>query len=141
MLQLKQREFQLRKEMSQQHHESADEVPLDLMEDTEDDMEEMEQRFMSTIKQPHKYYVERSIGGNGQQRARSESPFAKGGRVRPEDFISVRRQRSTSCGYNSDGSDSPLHEQQQRQIYESNKTSPNKSAAALLLQLLMQEIK
>ena len=77
---------------------------------------------MSTIKQPHKYYVERSIGGNGQQRARSESPFAKGGRVRPEDFISVRRQRSTSCGYNSDGSDSPLHEQR-RQFYESNRST------------------
>merc|ERR1712110_1125491 len=114
MLQLKQREFQLRKEMQTQRaaDESAYEVPLDLMEDTEDDMEEMEQRFMSTIKQPHKYYVERSSGGgNCQQRARSESPFAKGGRVRPEDFISVRRQRSTSCGYNSDGSDSqPWHE-------------------------------
>ena len=124
MLQLKQREFQLRKEMQTQRNadESADEVPLDLMEDTEDDMEEMEQRFMSTIKQPHKYYVERSIGGNGQQRARSESPFAKGGRVRPEDFISVRRQRSTSCGYNSDGSDSPLHEQR-RQFYESNRSN------------------
>ena len=61
MLQLKQREFQLRKEMSQQHHESADEVPLDLMEDTEDDMEEMEQRFMTSIKQPHKYYMQQDL--------------------------------------------------------------------------------
>jgi hypothetical protein len=75
---------------------------LDLMEDTEDDMEEMEQRFMGSMKQPHKYYIEQheqrgsgSGGGQGQPRARSESPFAKGGRVRPEDFISVRRQR---CG-------------------------------------------
>jgi len=125
MLQLKQREFQLRKEMQSQRaaEESADEVPLDLMEDTEDDMEEMEQRFMSTIKQPHKYYVERSGGGNGQQRARSESPFAKGGRVRPEDFISVRRQRSTSCGYNSDGSDSSPWHEQRRQFYESNRSA------------------
>ena len=76
--------------------------PLDLMEDTEDDMEEMEQRFMGSMKQPHKYYIEQheqrgsgSGGPQGQPRARSESPFAKGGRVRPEDFISVRRQR---CG-------------------------------------------
>ena len=75
--------------------------PLDLMEDTEDDMEEMEQRFMGSMKQPHKYYIEQheqrsgGSGGQGQPRARSESPFAKGGRVRPEDFISVRRQR---CG-------------------------------------------
>merc|ERR1711899_628057 len=89
MLQLKQREFQLRKEMSQQHHESADEVPLDLMEDTEDDMEEMEQRFMTSIKQPHKYYMQQDLQrSSGQTRARSESPFAKSGRVRPEDFIS-----------------------------------------------------
>ena len=61
------------------------------------------------LKAPHKYYMEKP-------RARSESPFAKGGRVRPEDFISVRRQRSTSCGYNSDGSDSPRY-------YESRPTN------------------
>merc|ERR550534_3202797 len=134
MLQLKQREFLLRKQM-RQADESADEVPLDLMEDTEDDMEEMEQRFMGSMKQPHKYYIEQheqrgsgGSGGQGQPRARSESPFAKGGRVRPEDFISVRRQRSTSCGYNSDGSDSmpPWHEQR-RQYYESKTTTASKS--------------
>ena len=109
-------------------------APLDLMEDTEDDMEEMEQRFMGSMKQPHKYYIEQheqrgsGSGGQGQPRARSESPFAKGGRVRPEDFISVRRQRSTSCGYNSDGSDSmpPWHEQR-RQYYESKATTASKS--------------
>merc|ERR1719464_1762279 len=89
---------------------------------------------MGSMKQPHKYYIEQheqrgiGSGGQGQPRARSESPFAKGGRVRPEDFISVRRQRSTSCGYNSDGSDSmpPWHEQR-RQYYESKTTTASKS--------------
>ena len=64
MLQLKQREFQLRKEMQTQRSnaadESADDVPLDLMEDTEDDMEEMEQRFMSTIKQVQEFKNEKT---------------------------------------------------------------------------------
>ncbi len=96
MLQMKQRELQLRKEISRQ---DESDVPLDLMEDTEDD-EDLDQGKYLRLKQPHKYYLAE------KPRARSESPFARSGRVRPEEFISVRRQRSTSCGYNSDGSDS-----------------------------------
>lgn len=119
MLQLKQREFQLRKEISQR---DESDVPLDLMEDTEDD-EELEHQRMSgskmMLKTPHKYYMEKP-------RARSESPFAKAGRVRPEDFISVRRQRSTSCGYNSDGSDSPLTVE--KRFYESRYRSSTANA-------------
>ena len=93
---------------------------LDLMEDTEDDEDPDHHRLLK-LKQPHRFYLERP-------RARSESPFAKGGRVRPEDFISVRRQRSTSCGYNSDGSDSGNlpESHQQRRFYESRVTSRTK---------------
>lgn len=113
MLQLKQREFQMqRKEMREQRQEESD-VPLDLMEDTEDDEDFMSSR----MKQPHKYYMQE------RPRARSESPFAKAGRVRPEEFISVRRQRSTSCGYNSDGSDSPLMQEQPRRFYETRRSN------------------
>ena len=124
MLQLKQREFQLRKETSRGGGDDSD-VPLDLdlMEDTEDDEEHDHRMITSKLKQPHRFYLDKP-------RARSESPFAKGGRVRPEEFISVRRQRSTSCGYNSDGSDSNLEQQHQQQggrrFYESRVTSRTK---------------
>ena len=132
MLQLKQREFQLRKETSIRAGGEDSDVPLDfdLMEDTEEDDEDLADHRMITskLKQPHKFYMEQHQHRQaGQQRARSESPFAKGGRVRPEDFISVRRQRSTSCGYNSDGSDSTVeptqHQQQRQRFYESTRTS------------------
>ena len=130
MLQLKQREFQLRKETSIRAGGEDSDVPLDfdLMEDTEEDDEDLADHRMITskLKQPHRFYMDQQH--RGQQRARSESPFAKGGRVRPEEFISVRRQRSTSCGYNSDGSDSTAeptqqHQQQRQRFYESTRTS------------------
>ena len=129
MLQLKQREFQLRKEVSQQQRLTNDESEIDLMEDTEDDMDD--QNHYVKLKTPHHHYLNQSSSGE-RPRARSESPFAKGGRVRPEEFISVRRQRSTSCGYNSDGSDSPgppgsgmMFES--RRVYESSRSKSNHS--------------
>ena len=114
MLQLKQREFQLRR-----NNEVESDVPLDLMEDTEDDFDDPKPGGR------HRYMPERP-------RARSESPFAKSGRVRPEEFISVkRRQRSTSCGYNSDGSDYDMHYHHSRHNhrYYTNRTVSSASAA------------
>lgn len=118
MLQLKQREFQMRRGNAANAEVESD-VPLDLMEDTEDDFED-------GYKVSSRRYMERP-------RARSESPFAKSGRVKPEDFISVRRQRSTSCGYNSDGSDynSPMLDHRQRFYYSSSSTRASAKAAKL----------
>ncbi len=103
MLKLKQREFQMRREARGAGEDSDGGAwnENDLMDDTEDD-EELEYIKMK-MKQPHKFYIEQS--SSSRPRARSESPFAKFGKVNPDEFISVRRKRSTSCGYNSDGSD------------------------------------
>ena len=120
MLQLKQREFQLRRDRGAELVES--DVPLDLMEDTEDDFDFDHQQHGS---KPRNRYLERP-------RARSESPFAKSGRVKPEEFISVRRQRSTSCGYNSDGSDYSPMDHRQRFYYSSRQQgSSTKNAASV----------
>jgi len=47
-----------------------------------------------------------SSASNLNRRARSESPYAKcaTATVHPEEFLSVQRKRSTSCGFNSDNS-------------------------------------
>lgn len=49
-----------------------------------------------------------TTGGNLNRRARSESPYTKCATamaaVHPEEFLSVQRKRSTSCGFNSDNS-------------------------------------
>jgi hypothetical protein len=109
MLQLKQREFQLRRDAARDDSDAA--LDFDMMDDTEDDEELLEQRLMAShMKKPHHYYMDQQQ----RPRARSESPFAKTGKVNPDDFISVRRKRSTSCGYNSDGSDYG-----ERRFYES----------------------
>ena len=85
MLKLKQRELQMRRERGELMGES--DVAIDY--DTEDGEDYDHDGDC-------KVYFESS-------RARSESPYARGLMVNPEDFPSVlRKKRSASCGYNSD---------------------------------------
>ena len=96
ILKLKQRELQLRREaeLEQELEDFGQETDEELF----DEERRSEVRFMTDQAIKQKY--------ESLRRARSESPY--GGRpltVNPEEFISVQRQRSTSCGYNSEDSE------------------------------------
>ena len=91
MLKLKQRELQLRRERGEM--EESDRVALDY--DTEDDdLDERVERMSSNIRNRFQDLA--------SSRARSESPYARGGIINPNEFISVKKKRAVSCGYNSD---------------------------------------
>ena len=83
MLKLKQRELQMRRERGEL---MESDVAIDY--DTEDGED--------YDNDDCKVYFESA------SRARSESPYGRGLMVNPEDFPSVRKKRSASCGYNSD---------------------------------------
>lgn len=109
ILKLKQRELQLKRET-----ELEDFGPVDDNADDDDevfdDAARREVRFMTDQDIRQRY--------ESLRRARSESPY--GGRqltVNPEEFISIQRQRSTSCGYNSEDSEaSPAAIKKQQQL-------------------------
>ena len=91
MLKLKQRELQLRRDRGETEPES-DGMALDY-DTEEEDLDEKVDRMSLGIRRRFQEM---------NSRARSESPYARGGFINPEEFISVRKKRSASCGYNSD---------------------------------------
>merc|ERR1719450_72742 len=104
LLQLKQRELQLRKERGELTSGDdliEDNYLLDTEMDTDVEGEEnMEQKYnrMSTGVRS------RWMAPGPPRRARSESPYAKAGFVHPDDFISMQKQRKRTAsagGYNS----------------------------------------
>merc|ERR1719447_1907614 len=127
MLKLKAREARLRRDRGEQMYESDgafESMVFD--EDMDTDDEDLDSRVakMSSSLAGGKYS---GVGNQNQRRARSESPYAKCGMVHPEDFISFQRKRSTSCGFNSDNSDSnmsPTMQYSRQQRYYYNKDSP-----------------
>ncbi len=95
MLQLKQREMQLRRDRNE---ETTTFEESDAFYDTEDDedLDEKVDRMSKNVRMNRFQEIQAS------SRARSESPYARGGTINPDEFISVRKKRSASCGYNSD---------------------------------------
>lgn len=126
MLKLKQREFQMRRERGEDSEGLAD---IDMLDDTED--EDLDQKYARMSGEMMRSGGQRYVP-EAARRARSESPYAKGmygGSVNPEEFISVRRKRSTSCGYNSDSSDvSPLVER--RKYFDNHRPLQQRMANA-----------
>ncbi|TRY77840.1 hypothetical protein TCAL_06805 [Tigriopus californicus] len=111
LLQLKQRELEMRREKGEDLLES-DGGALDY--DTEDD--DLEEKIgASRLAFKNRFH-------DIHNRARSESPYARGGTINPEDFPSFQRKRSVSCGYNSDSDPSPHAD---RRYYESEPQAPN----------------
>lgn len=111
LLQLKQKELEMRREKGEDLLES-DGGALDY--DTEDD--DLEEKIgASRLAFKNRFHDIHS-------RARSESPYARGGTINPEDFPSFHRKRSVSCGYNSDSDPSPHVD---RRYYESEPHAPN----------------
>ncbi len=101
MLKLKQRELQLQRDRGEEEEETHEESEGlgGLYYDTEDD-EELEDRAANRVKADLRRPFFQEIAGS---RARSESPYARGGIINVDDFISVQKRRSASaCGYNSD---------------------------------------
>jgi len=103
MLKLKAREAKMRRDRGE--HEESDGAlesqALDEDMDTEDeDLDSRIARMSSSLQRKYS-----SSNQFNNRRARSESPFAKSSSVHLEEFISVQRKRSTSCGFNSDSSD------------------------------------
>ena len=120
LLQLKQRELQLRKEKGELT--SGDDLLDDnYLLDTEMDTdmegdENLDEKYNRMSKGVHSRWM---VPGP-QRRARSESPYAKAGFVHPDDFISMQKRKRTSSagGYNSeDNSDS------ERKYFEAEFTS------------------
>ena len=115
ILKLKQHELQLKRE-TRGVADLEDFGPVDDEDEVFEDSGRREVRFMTDQDIRQRY--------ESLRRARSESPY--GGRqltVNPEEFISVQRQRSTSCGYNSEDSEAgPVKKSQhqhQQQLQQS----------------------
>ncbi len=125
MLRLKQREMQLRRERGEEEEEEEDcyhnanggnmtesEGMTGLDYDTEDDDDDTEvegggkgggRKFYFQDAVQHQRQLHQHLSSPGS-RARSESPYARGGIINPEEFISIRKRlrSSSACGYNSD---------------------------------------
>jgi len=105
LLQLKQRELQLRKERGELTSGDDlidDNYLLDTeMDETdfegEENLEQKYNRMSSGVRS-------RWMAPGPQRRARSESPYAKAGFVHPDEFISMQKRKRTSSagGYNSE---------------------------------------
>ncbi len=96
ILELKQRELKMQREEGEEDFQGELEgLDQDFEYDTEE--EDLEERGKGRV--TRSFFHE--IAGS---RARSESPYARGGVINPDEFISVQKKRSVSanCGYNSD---------------------------------------
>merc|ERR1719474_1717588 len=144
MLKLKAREAKLRKDRGEDEATGMGEDMRLYEEAMETDDEDLDMRVakMSDSLRRNKHSTSQhnnlnnnSHNNNNSRRVRSESPYAKctitnsnsGAVVQPEDFISFQRKRSTSCGFNSDNSDSnmsPTMQYGRQQRYYYNKDSP-----------------
>ena len=112
MLKLKQRELQLRRERGEL--EESDGAMLDY--DTEDEeFDHSSERVMPSMT---------SRFHQLSSRARSESPYARGGVINPDEFISVKKVRAS--GYNSD-SDLIVPMTERKRAFEPMKPQLSKS--------------
>lgn len=117
MLKLKAREARIRRDRGDLE-DAADEASTaaalesaQLFEEAMDtDDEDLDLRVAKMSDSLRRQYTSSTGMGssNLNRRARSESPYAKcatnTATVHPEEFLSVQRKRSTSCGFNSDNS-------------------------------------
>ncbi len=98
LLRLKQREIEMRREHGEEldEDELGEESEAALYYDTEDDefLDEEGGRGDRKMKRP-------SFQDMASSRARSESPYARGGVINPDDFISTQKRSASACGYNS----------------------------------------
>ena len=109
MLKLKAREARLRRDRGdlEDAAEAADAFESSqLFEEAMDtDDEDLDLRVAKMSDSLRRQYS--TSASNLNRRARSESPYAKcatTATVHPEEFLSIQRKRSTSCGFNSDNS-------------------------------------
>jgi len=108
MLKLKAREARLRRDRGGELEDDAEAFESsrlfeEAMDTDDEDLDLRVAKMSDSLRR-------QSTGGNLNRRARSESPYTKCATatamaaVHPEEFLSVQRKRSTSCGFNSDNS-------------------------------------